>query len=470
MATVKSADRPHETHHKPGPHPGGGTNADRLNDTVPDWLSNPSSPLHLGSFVAPGSKPRTNLRALRPDVVLGLQRVAGNRAVQRFLSPSATPVQRFSITPADFDASIGKSTTGFLGIGASSYATIRKTFSDYLKARDSAKPDVPRQVKLLERLDDLCTRWINDHRGGTSAQDKSRVSIIKSLVDEITPERAALSRKLAQGVYLENAADKTGEHGLEALTVEGMGAAKKALGRGKGGFAPGPEGQALSAAKGLSPAEQTAIGIYSAQDYMYINPATANSPGWMASQTDKSDPTAAANKWDELHATPEGKKALMQEGSLHAGVAMQGLSKMDPFVGDCYRGATYTEADFQEKIGVGKTVTFNSLTSSSKAMRVGLGWASKTTPVKNIAVFSIFSSTGGRDISQLSMYKKEEEVLILPGSSFVAVSVTEVVDGLTGYPEVIEKMKESSAKKWYIVHLKPVPKQGAAAPKGAAAP
>ena len=54
--------------------------------------------------------------------------------------------------------------------------------------------------------------------------------------------------------------------------------------------------QEAGARLGLSKAEQTAITVFTAQDYKYINPATANSPSWMLSNRDKDAQASAAKK------------------------------------------------------------------------------------------------------------------------------------------------------------------------------
>ena len=76
----------------------------------------------------------------------------------------------------------------------------------------------------------------------------------------------------------------------------------------------GADSASLAAARkyGLNEAEILALRTYTAEDYTYINPATANAPGWLLSQNPAvTDP-----------------KNLAAEGSLHAGVMMEALSKL----------------------------------------------------------------------------------------------------------------------------------------------
>ena len=89
---------------------------------------------------------------------------------------------------------------------------------------------------------------------------------------------------------------------------------------------------------GLTDAEISAITIFSAGDFKYINPATANSQSWLGAQkADLEGKERFADMTEE-----RGNKTIMEEGSLHTGVAMQGLAKMDRFKGETYRGARLT--------------------------------------------------------------------------------------------------------------------------------
>ena len=112
----------------------------------------------------------------------------------------------------------------------------------------------------------------------------------------------------------------------------------KALGKGKTtGKVEGADSASLGAARkyGLNEAEILALRTYTAKDYTYINPATANAPGWMLSNNPgATDP-----------------KNLFAEGSLHAGVMMEALSKLPVKKGTTYRGARMTQEDFDAKYG-----------------------------------------------------------------------------------------------------------------------
>ncbi len=216
--------------------------------------------------------------------------------------------------------------------------------------------------------------------------------------------------------------------------------------------------RAAGEALGLSKAEQTAITVFTAQDYKYINPATANSRSWMlANRGDegkvgkggpKQTNTRIASQHDDKFVANR-----MEEGSLHAGMAVQGLAKMPVFAGPTYRGESFTEAAFKEKFKVGKkgqvtarqpTITRASIASATKERGVaeafitlssgdlGLGLAARS---KAYCLLWEFDLTNGRDIEALSASPDEREVATLPGAQFTIISITPI-PGLRGFEHV----------------------------------
>ncbi|MDQ6782846.1 MAG: hypothetical protein M3063_05270 [Actinomycetota bacterium] len=295
----------------------------------------------------------------RTASMLSLQRMAGNRAVSGLLAGQPAPllsVQRLSVRPADLAPQIGRSKPGLFG--RSTFASIQVALSDYDKARPKDK------ARLLQRIDTLCTKWFNEHAKSTSPQDLGRRALVLRLLDELPAAQAELSKSQAQDVYMSNvehAGNKSGKKpgtkfALDALGDGGKMAAQSGASK---------EGNELAQQKGLTGPEIAAIRIFSASDYSYINPATANSPSWMQAQKSKKS----------LGLSDKQDRTLMEEGSLHAGVAMQGLSKLDPWDKDAYRGARYTEAEFAEQFLAGKPMAFHSFASSAQDEQVALRFA-----------------------------------------------------------------------------------------------
>ena len=98
-------------------------------------------------------------------------------------------------------------------------------------------------------------------------------------------------------------------------------------------FQPGWQHTAVGKDHGLTDAESAAITTYTADDYKYINPAAANSSGWMKSQM----------KNDMQRGTEQER---LQEGAMHAGVMMQALAKLPAWQGPGFRGERLSPEQF----------------------------------------------------------------------------------------------------------------------------
>jgi hypothetical protein len=337
--------------------------------------------------------------------------------------------------------------------GRSTFAGIQKALADYEKAGTPKE-----KVQLLKRMEKLCAQWLEEHSKDATDRQAGRLPLVRDLADELPAELASVSSKMqAEDIYMSNIANAGAKGGtdpgskfaLEAL--KGKDAAEKA---------PGSAGKALAKAKGLTPAEVAAIRIYTAADYTYINPASANAPEWLKSQKQK----------PELGLGGIANKTLTEEGSLHAGVAMQGLAKLKPWTKDTYRGARYTQKEFDDTFASGKPMVFGSFASSAQEERVALNFAHGIgieyiiANDKEIAVLCILSSTGGKDISKLSAVQSEKEVLLLPGTSFSLVSLKQV-DGNAIYGKLVKTAADRGQpipKKWYVASLAPTPKKAKA--------
>ena len=393
--------------------------------------------------------------------LVSLQGAAGNRAVAGALAVPSTPVQRLmQTTSSDLGKLVSASDVIKGAVGKSSeekkaFAGIRKALADYQSTAKKGKGGLELQVARLEALDLLCERFIKDHPG-----DRRRRSEIMKLQDDIAAERASVTQQQAQGIY-QGAVENRGQPGgFKALSTYGwQGATKHDVEIAEPG-AQGPKRdqriKALKAKYKLTDAEISAITVYSAGDFSYINPVTANSSSWLESQ--KKDTTDAWGKLDD--------KTLKEEGSLHTGMAMQGLNKIDPYPGETYRGARFTPEDFRGRFAVGKTMSFTALSSSSKNEDIalnfiyGLSAGSSSDPKKTVGVLTVLSNAGGRDISEIALVQKEAEVLLLPGSFFEVVSV-EAIDGNSKYAEKAEEASQRGKPlptSWYVVRLKPTKK------------
>ena len=220
--------------------------------------------------------------------------------------------------------------------------------------------------------------------------------------------------------------------------------------------------RALAAGMGLTAAELAAIQTFSGSDYRYINPATANDPEWLAKNypdlVDKADKSLEewAELQDQLAANAqtldqgladrkEQLRILKEEGSLHTGVALEGLKKMPVWKGTGYRGQVMTGKQFYPMfVTKGETYaprrpTFDwkTITSVSKAESVARGFMSWG--VGTFKVLWEFELTNGRDIEGLSLARVEREVALMPGAEFAygQIEVTSRTKNLNGPGDIV---------------------------------
>lgn len=193
---------------------------------------------------------------------------------------------------------------------------------------------------------------------------------------------------------------------------------------------------------GLSSAEMAAITTYTADDYKYINPAAANSMGWLTSQMGK--PMQRGNE-----------KERMQEGALHTGVIMEAFAKLPVWQGAGFRGERLTPEQFAAQFtddGTNVTAKQPDQTKSafwsisiqesvSQTFANGLGSASDQ---HTVSVMYYIDVTNARDVQQFSAMKHEKEVLAPAGSKFRISRVEKVDNGPVGAP---------AATAWYKVHM-----------------
>ena len=213
---------------------------------------------------------------------------------------------------------------------------------------------------------------------------------------------------------------------------------------------------------GLSEAEVAAIVTFTSQDYRYINPATANSKTWMASQfdgLDKHDDDGEGEEklgffkmqqsFYERKNAKEGMKNKFEEGALHTAMAVQGMSKLPAWSGKLYRGEMILADKFDERFpkdGHGglrsaePSLKRPSIASATTDITVAESFVSKTEDpaVKRYVVWEI-DVNNGRDIQKLSVLKLEAEIATLPGAEF---AITDVVEGATPNDYTLVKCRQ----------------------------
>ena len=379
-----------------------------------------------------------------------------NRAgVQRLFTMGSKDIGRVRSIGGSLKGALTKDTLYRLG----------QMLDDFLRLR---KPD--ERVLQIDGILGLCDAYLAKH--GAVDGDREKVELVTDIQAQAMRERGI---ELAQGQYVGDAttAPKTGPDAdsdtalkrLKPVTKPAVLAGAKALGAGTtatvSSLVKGADEASLRLVKkyGLTEAEVLAIRTYTADDYKYINPATANNMGWLSTNLTEVEKKGAVK--DPLLPDKDGDadaqskkntdklKSLQQEGTLHAGVAMQGLAKLPVKKGTTYRGARATQAEFDQWYGGGKTsYRFDAFASSAVKRGPAENFAKGgggARPEQTISVMAILKVTNARDVRNLSIFgATEEEWLLLPGATF---SIDKVKEDATGAPG------DPVATKWYTVYL-----------------
>lgn len=334
----------------------------------------------------------------------------------------AMPVQigaRRGITKTSKDVAAVRSRTGKLkgAVTRDRLDEIAVLLDKYHKA--AGDPD---RLPIVTKLRDVCEEYLFDHTGPKDQAYKGEDQKVALVEDIFAEARLEISRSDAQQAYLYDAYGK--ERDVRADDGDGDGTTKSTKFKLKHQTAASTArgstersmtnvhdaGNSLIKQHGLSEAEVLAIKTFTLADYRYINAATANSKERMEERT----PDKAK------------QKELVEEGTLHTGVAMQGLAKLPPKQGTVYRGVLLTPTDFAKEYVVGNTVTFPSLTSSSLKRAEADNWAGYNDEKKTVHYVATVIAKNARDIMPISTIKSEEEWVLLPGSQFMVRKVEKV--------------------------------------------
>jgi hypothetical protein len=181
----------------------------------------------------------------------------------------------------------------------------------------------------------------------------------------------------------------------------------------------------------LSEAEITAIRVYTAADYMYMNPALVGSEGYLKGSLNPTKgevqggwgPARLAEMQDRLTKDPKGLLAEMgKEGLQHSEMALQGLKKLPPYIGKLKRGERWTEQEYKDRYQpIGKVDVRKSFTSVSTKPSAAESFAGQAVSPQRGVILNL-DINDGREINELSVYYNpsggEGEVLLLPGTEF----------------------------------------------------
>lgn len=370
-----------------------------------------------------------------PSPLIELQKQIGNGSVNRLLAdrPSApAPIQRkIGTTSAQVAALRSTSQRGKAVLGLGTFRHLVRALKDYERCEQKD------ELAYVDVVAGLAEYWLKHNKKATN---DARKSLIEDLAAQA---KAEIGKLQAMDKYLKDM--KGGK--VNALSTIGeqfaLGQAET-LAKGETGGG-GASAAALELARkyGLTEPEMAAIKLYTASDYLYINPATANSQGWMGAQEED-----VAN--NAVEKAPRSKKDLMEMGSMHAGAIMQALSKFPPVAMKTYRGSRESPETFRAKYQDTNVMKFGAFGSSASSEYPAEKFArgegeNSPLPHQTVSVFCILEVTNGRQLGELSIYGAgENEVLLLPGAEFSIGNIEQHDSGLPGRPP---------ATAWYTVHL-----------------
>lgn len=123
-----------------------------------------------------------------------------------------------------------------------------------------------------------------------------------------------------------------------------------------------------------------------------------------------------ANGYVKMNEGLRGSRTALKEMAPIVKTAASGLKAMPEVKGTVYRGSNMTP----ERLAgykVGETISERGFTSTTQNKAMVLGQTAEQSFNKN-TMFVIKSKGGGKDVSMLSQYPEEKEVLFAPGTEF----------------------------------------------------
>lgn len=442
-------------------HPSVPAHAPAQRQADPDVGSRNAAPSVDGGLRVGAVDDRAEIEADRlADAVVGALNSAGpvtptTTRIARSATGAPVVRRKMAFTSKSFKSgtSLAADVKGVFG-SKSTFAQVLETLDRYHRTKDPTE-----ELYLLRAIDGLCAKWMGEHTGKhDDPKKRQELSGLRVQVGgEITRmETAAAPAMPATNVQQQTAymakLDETRKDtglGFQYLTGTGLETAdwmraaaepdpKKAppmppmvtgvpkAHRDERNKAFGD----VMAANPLTPAEATAIGIYTGQDYMYINPTVAGNDAWLESQL-KSDGLGVRNETTRKvleQAKNDGasldteKNFAKTEGMEHADIVMQGLAKLPKFAAETFRGKSVTPAELKSLSKTGATWKESGFASTSTRREKAEEFAMKVSGGK-VGVLMVLKLRNGRDVSALS-FTDEAEVLVLPGATFRVTKVT----------------------------------------------
>jgi ADP-ribosyltransferase exoenzyme len=302
-----------------------------------------------------------------------------------------------------------------------------------------ATPKVELKVALVAEIEPVLAQLIPLLDDPASATTKQAVT------DYAKALRESLPKLREQAEYMKTI--KSGQAHLAYLSPLGIKAIADAVALADGVINNGKAGLSADAHKvmqetGMTDAEVAAIKIYTSPDYRYMNAGLEkNRAGWLQDAIAKVPGGRSADNsilGAELQPGEFGPLSpadtAAEEGVRHGKMAVEGLRKMKPWVGKTYRGMGLPPAEFKAKFEDVTEWSANAFTSTSIDQSVSRNFAKAEGKVPGkVGFLLIYTVTDGRDIADLSIYRNEGEVLLLPGAK---AKIDKVQTGPGGVKEV----------------------------------
>lgn len=359
-------------------------------------------------------------RTSEPEIIKALQGVIGNSAVAGMVSSSQEVHDSPSMESFDF--------TGKVGLVANlthehdrAFGKIMEAFYKFREATQDEK-----QIKYLQEVVNQTEEWLDNYdekyKGSNKVADAKKILVLsraelKSKVEKVSEDRYLKKMKKGEFKYVTFSGQSSHNHNAEE--------------------------QKFAKEKNLSKAELTAIKVYTAGDYDYINPTMEKNEGWLESKMKK---LASPNKKvvnGEEHNFPaewsqkgfkdqmiqqgpseNQKKEIQEEGKAHGEMAKKGLEKLESTKSNpVYRGMALPRQDILKNYAEGKTVGYKAFTSTSDDREKALSFAKDNVDQEKVGVLFTIKQSNGKDVSQFSSVKSEKEILLLPGATLAVDKV-----------------------------------------------
>jgi hypothetical protein len=293
------------------------------------------------------------------------------------------------------------------------FQTIMNAYKKYKKSKTTAE-EYNRLKTLITIAQDWLFKYAEKYEGSRKYNDLKRLL-------------AACKAELPQVEYMYKM--ETG--GFEYLTATGSSAHRH-----------DEKEQTFAKQHDLTKAELTAIKVYTAGDYDYINPTFAENERWLEAKIKKlAGPTISniggkqmqfpsqwqSKQWrgkvEKEGATSGQKKQIKQEAREHGEMTKQGLDKLPNWGGLVYRGMGLPDNQIKQEYQKGKTVTYSTFTSTTDEPKTAKNFAADNTTGGKVGIFFTIKVTKGKDITMFSEVKSESEILLPPGATFTVDNI-----------------------------------------------